>query len=204
MKNVICIIIVLIGTFHVSFAQSSKKVFTAESVVWFGLDFSKVKLLDGAGINYPEEVKTRFAPAWNRLFLEERDKYNLQDAYSAERVKYDIEAVKEVNKTIVEEEIVTLDSYEIEKGTIDEMVKLYTSKHTSGIGLVYIVESLSKIDEAAAVHVTFFDIESRNILFQKKLLGTPRGFGLRNYWAGAYYDVIKQCRKNWKKWSKGK
>lgn len=204
MKNFICTLILISCAFQFSYAQnSSKKVFTGTSIVWFGLDFSKVKLMDGAGIPYPEEVKTKYALAWNNLFLSEKDKYNLQEFYSKSKVKYDIKGVKEVNSTIDAEELVSYDDYEFDKSTVEEMIKLYPSKNETGIGLVFVVESLSKVENAANTHMTFFDIESREILFHQKMQGQPGGFGQRNFWAGAFYDILKQSKKKWKKWAKG-
>ena len=59
-----------------------------------------------------------------------------------------------------------------------------------GLGLVYVVEALNKTEEKAVVHVVFFDVASKEILWTKEYTEKPRGFGFRNYWAGAFYKTM--------------
>ena len=40
-----------------------------------------------------------------------------------------------------------------------------------------------------------FDIASREVIMHKMVAGEARGFGLRNYWAGSIYDIIKANKK---------
>ena len=68
--------------------------------------------------------------------------------------------------------------------------------------MLFIVESFDKVSELATIHVTFFDIPSRNILLVEKMSGKPGGFGLRNYWAAAIREVIIRCGKDYKKWER--
>jgi hypothetical protein len=41
------------------------------------------------------------------------------------------------------------------------------------------------------------------VLLAERMVGVPVGFGLRNYWAGGLYAVLKQIRKTeYKAWQK--
>lgn len=203
MKNFVSTLLVVLCAISFTFAQtSSKKVFSTTKLVWYGLDYSQVRLIDGAGFPYPEEVKTKYVRAWNSLIVNEQDKYDIKKHFQKSQVDFDLKSVNEANKTIDEEQLVTYDSYEIEKEKVQEMIKSYTTKAEKGIGLVFIVESLDKVGEAAHTHVTFFDIATKEIIFHEKMAGRPGGFGLRNFWAGSVMDLFKQCKKNWKSWAK--
>jgi len=37
-----------------------------------------------------------------------------------------------------------------------------------------------------------FDIATRKILSKREVSGKAGGFGLRNYWAGSVYNIIKK------------
>jgi len=197
-------IIILIFASSTFYAQNTyEDVFTKSRMTWFGLDYSKVKLIQGGGVKVPADIKLRYAQSWNGLFIEESSKYDLSRHYSKVLVAKDLKAVTNANKTINVDELVTYDEgYAVSKEEVAEMVKQYDSKAAEGIGLVYIVESFSKKNSRAVVHVTFFDIRTRNILFHKKMEGKPGGAGVRNYWAKAIYDVLEQSKKKWRRWRK--
>lgn len=203
MKSLIPTLLLLLCVVSFATAQNNK-VFSTTRVVWYGIDLSKAKLIDGAAFPYPAEVKTKYADSWNSLILNEADKYDIKKYFSKSSVDYDLKHVNTVNDAINEEELVTYESYSFDKETVQEMLGAYETKAEKGIGLVFIVESLSKTDEAAMIHLTFFDIASKEILFHKRMTGKPRGFGLRNYWAGSYFNIFDQSRKKWKSWAKGR
>ena len=56
---------------------------------------------------------------------------------------------------------------------------------------MFIAESLNKIDTEAYFHVVIINIDSKEVLLSERLRGQPSGFGIRNYWAGAIYEILK-------------
>ena len=72
-----------------------------------------------------------------------------------------------------------------------------------GIGLVFIVETFSKPNEEGSIYVTFVNMGSKETLFSERLAAEPKGFGMRNFWAGCVYGVLTKMQKkefaNWKK-----
>ncbi len=64
-----------------------------------------------------------------------------------------------------------------------------------GYGLVFIVESYSKTAVKGNIWVTFFHVPTKKVVFTKKMAGKASGFGVRNYWTGAVFDVMKQCNQ---------
>ena len=71
------------------------------------------------------------------------------------------------------------------------------------IALVFIVERLDKAKEQAVFWVTLINSRTKEIILTERMIGKPGGFGFRNYWAGAVYDIIKQIKKKkYKQWKK--
>jgi len=43
--------------------------------------------------------------------------------------------------------------------------------------------------------VTFFDIQTKQVLLTEKIDGKAGGYGFRNFWEGAYFKVMKSAYK---------
>jgi hypothetical protein len=191
-----------------AFGQSEKDVISASEITWFGLDFTKAIFVGSfnqfaeAGETGGQDLKNKYIPGWNDLVINERQKYNLKEAYKKSSVLYEPEIVNKRNGTIDASKMVTLNAAEgrIKKEDIAKVVSQYKSGK-KGIGLVYIVETYSKADERGVIWVTFFDMATRKVLITEKFSGKPGGFGLRNYWAKPVFEIMMKSSaaayKNW-------
>jgi hypothetical protein len=74
-------------------------------------------------------------------------------------------------------------NYKINRSDINNIVSNYNTD-LKGFGLVIIVESLNKPKRVATMHATFFNIQSKEIVFTKELKGKPSGFWFSSYWQG--------------------
>jgi len=191
----------LLASLSLSAQKTRSDVFSSTEIVWYGLDFSKIKLIGAEGFTDPNEIKNRFFPSWNQLFLFEPDKYDLKKTFKKTSVVNELSIVEERNKLPKAEELVVTTPYSIDEATVEEVVKQYSGgTQKEGIGLVFVMEKFDKTTESGTMYVTFFDIATKKVLITKKLGGKAGGFGLRNYWAATYYDVLKQCAKEFPKW----
>ncbi len=204
MKNLIVLALFLfIG--HSVFAQKTQSdVFNTNDVVFYGLDFSKARFIGTEGFKNPPLLKNSFFNSWNHLLVNERDKYSIEEFFGKTNVEYDISAVEERNQTPKVEDLVINKSYTLPQSETAAMVKALKTDQKEGIGLVFIVESYSKFAENGTMYVTFFDIANKEILLQKKMSGKAGGFGFRNYWSATVFSVLKECKKAYPRWMKGK
>ncbi|MES2734294.1 MAG: hypothetical protein V4714_21280 [Bacteroidota bacterium] len=191
-------------------AQSSKDPFSTSELTWFGLDFSQAKLVGSfsqygeAGAKNGEQIKNQYFGAWNNLIINEPEKFNLKEAFNKSTLINDLSTVEKRNAAVNSDDLFTSnqpDPGRISPETIAKIVKDYKSDK-SGVGLLFIVDTFSKPAEEGVIHVTFFDIASRKVLLTQKMSGEPRGFGIRNYWAGAILKVIQKSKKEYKNWAK--
>ncbi|UII34781.1 hypothetical protein LVD17_13280 [Fulvivirga ulvae] len=181
-------------------AQSGKALlYESSEFVWCGLDYSHVKCIGRDGFNEPYEVKHKYFDAWNELVLAEADKYDLQEAYYKSRQITDLSVVDRRNDIPDVDKLVINDSYQFEKGKLQEIIKDYDlEKSDEGLGLVYVVESLNKYRQTAVIYVVFFDIASKEILWNKSYTTDARGFGFRNYWARTIYNTMNESGEDFK------
>ena len=164
-------------------------------VIWFGLDFTQAKLIGSEGFNDPVAIKEDYFRKWNHLMISEGDKYEWGKALLVSDLKYDIEVVDAVNDEVKVKSLVINKSYSIAVEDIQAAVKHYNlAEYKDGIEVVIVVESFDKIREQGFGYITFFDINTKQVLYNYKLVGEAGGFGFRNYWAGTIYNWLKFTR----------
>jgi hypothetical protein len=182
--------------------EPSHPLMASDTVVWAGLDYSKTRFIGPNDFNDPEAIFPGFLESWNSLFLRER--IERMKASLGRNVVLDIGSVTERNKTAKADQITqtpgpedAVDQTHITAADIAEAVKSYTLKATNGLGLVFIVDRLSKPEVKGAVYVVFFDVASREVVSSDRYVGRAGGFGFRNYWFGVIKQVdikLKQYR----------
>ena len=169
------------------------------NITFFGLDFSKSKMLGTDGFSNPGDIVGRIFGEWNSLIVNEKDKYNVKYAFQKAEVNYDFSIVDKRNATVNANELVTNNSYSIDEKTVAGVIKNYSSK-TKGLGVVLVVEKFDKTEEKASVFVTYFDIGAKKVLLTERVTAAPVGFGFRNYWAGAIAKILKECHNKTAGW----
>jgi hypothetical protein len=59
---------------------------------------------------------------------------------------------------------------------------------------VIIAESLNKITKEDVFHFAAMNFKRNELLFQESFIAKPSGFGLRFYWEGSIYRLIKKIK----------
>ncbi|QIE60109.1 hypothetical protein G5B37_11205 [Rasiella rasia] len=205
MKKILLGALLLMGS--LANAQDLKTVLLDEdyAVDFIGLDFSKTKFVGNSDdFNDATEIKIVYLKNWNNLFVKEADKYNMADFLRKENVYVDIDAVKNVNKSVVEEEMITMEAPEpFTKEQLQEMTKRYDLQPKNEVSVVFIVNAFNKYEKESVIHVVHFKSATGEILRETLLRGDAGGFGFRNYWAGSYFNIMEQLKKKqYKAWKK--
>jgi hypothetical protein len=188
-------------------AQRRSDIFNKDiKISWLGIDLSKAKLIGDRERYGSESDMRRLAEGWNNIFLKEPDKFNVARALHRKEVKNEIEITNDHNQQLDILSLYSDDKNDFQKVTpsdVDAIVADYDFSGMSGIGLMFIVESFSKLNGKASVYVTFIDLKSKEVLLTERLLGDPGGAGLRNYWANACHDILTKIeKKEYARWSK--
>ena len=180
-----------------SFGQYTMKDFMNEEcdVIWFGLDFSRAKLIGSEGFSDPVAIKEDYFRKWNHLMINEADKYEWDKALLVSDLKFDYGMIEEVNDKVKVKSLVINKSYSIPKEDIPNITDAYNiTEFKEGIGVVLLVESFNKIREMGFGYIVFFDVKTKEVLYYHELIGEPSGFGFRNYWAGAIHKWMKYTK----------
>lgn len=210
MKKFILSFAVIVFSFSM-FAQSKADVFDAnKEITWLGLDFSQLKFIGDAaqwkdaGEVTNSQMRDKYFPGWNALFVNEKSRYKVADAVNRTEVNYAIDVTEKANNSL-KGNFFESDGNLYQTLTEDKvkgLVKKYDFKGNKGIGMMFFVEGMSKGREAASMWVTFVDMGSKTVLFTKMIEGKSGGFGFRNYWAKTFVNALKEIKSDWKSWSK--
>ena len=204
MKKILFILILSLNIQLLSAQSSFSEIKKQHSWAWLGLDFSNTKLFGPEGFNDPKKIIDHYFIAWNQLIFDEGDKYNVKGAFKLKQMYTEDSYFDLLNSKVKSNDIFVDRSYSVSKSDINNIVKNYNfSNIKQKICLVFIVERLDKPKEQAVVWVTLINSNTKEIILTERMIGKPGGFGFRNYWAGAVYDIIKQIKKKkYKQWKK--
>ncbi len=180
------------------FAQKAKDVFNADTpLTYLGIDFSNARII-GETSNQAWEIRDKFFASINGVVVNEPKKYDMQKTFQKGYVNFNLDPVMSVNSKAPLEGLMTMNSSDdsrINNKVIADMAREYKLDGKKGVGLVIIMETMNKIQNRASMHFTFVDLASGKVLFTEKVSGKPKGFGFRNFWAGAVHDALQQVQK---------
>lgn len=189
-----------------SFSQTTADVFNSGTpITWMGVDFSEMRYLGDPETVDATEMKN-LTQKINYLLIKEAKKYDVAASLDKNQVTTDFSLTDKVNQNMNATAIISTnqsDYTRFKPETIQSMVKGYDFGALKGVGLVFIVEALNKNVEAAAIWVTFVNMNNKSVLVTERVTGRGLGFGFRNHWAGSIHDALKQISgglfKEWKK-----
>jgi len=186
--------LILAGYSGKLFAQDVNSVFSTKEIVWFGVDFSNVKLVgtstDFANLN---DIRDKQFNAINNLFISEPEKYDPKKAFKKDKVTNDFSVVEKRNISMDIDKLLVQTENTLSKETIEGMIKEYTPKEaTSGIGACFVMENLIKTekDSHATLYTVFFDIATKKVLICEKTSSVAGGFGFKNFWAKTVFMTL--------------
>ena len=203
MKKYILIFLISIIPINFLNAQDLKDVLFKASygLDFVGLDFSSVKFI-GNKKEYgdPVRLKNEFIPNWNNLFYSQKEKYNIEKEFGKNKVNYLVGNMIEANAILDENymfSIIPVKGFDAKK--IQKIVNRYKFNYENEVGVSLIVHSFDKPSKTATIYVVWFNTKTLKVIKSVRRQVTPKGFGFRNYWAGAIFYTIKNMKKVVKK-----
>lgn len=198
MKKPILYLTLLVVSIQLN-AQTARDVFKSGTpVTWLGLDFTEARFIgDRERLGSHSDV-LHLMEAINQLIINEPTKYDIAEAIERTRIEKAINITSNRNSVLEVGELLSdksKDYQRLKPSDIEAIIGEYDFEDLTGIGLMFNVESFSKMDESASVWVTFINMDTKEVLFTQRLTGKPGGFGLRNYWGRSIYSIIESVKK---------
>lgn len=199
------LVIIALSAWQVK-AQTLKEVLTNTEtpVFYYGIDFTKAKLINDPNANSTDIVSRQFA-GLNALMINEAKKYDIAGAFRRSELKSDVSYTDKRNEKADPDKLQstsTDDFNRLKESDIQALIKGFDGGNRSGTGLLFVVDAMSKTQKAISVWVVLFDIKGKKVLMAKRMQGeVGMGFSFRNYWATGFKKIIDQISKSeYKKW----
>ena len=163
------------------------------TLVWYGVDYSKVKLT-----NLVLENTGNIFTDINNLIISEKKRYDYNIAVRKPIMSADLNAVEKANAQIdfslLQSGTANTITWTDLQGIIDKYTEFEGVK--DGIGMVLVAENLVKTGTSGSgsYFVLFFDIATKNILLSDKVSGYAGGSSQRNFWARTVLESINKIR----------
>lgn len=199
--------VLLSGSLSAQRTLTTSSIKTEARLVWFGIDYSFVKLrgeYEAPGnplYKTPERIVQDYFEKWNTVVVSEPAKFNIKKAFEKQVVENDVMVVEKRNKKVDASTLVSMNQNKITKEQIAAAIKEYHSMtNKEGLGCVFVAECLDNIDKVGSYYVTFFDIATNEVLACERVMGKPNGAKLESYWAVSVADALKDAHALYKTW----
>lgn len=177
---------------------------TETPIFYYGIDFTKARLMGDPNANPRDIVERQFAGI-NALIINEYKKYDVAAAFRRSELPNDLSYTDQRNEKVDPDKLLSTNSEDfnrLNEKDIQTLISGFNGGSKPGTGLVFVVEGMSKTKKALSLWVTLFDIKTRKVLMTKRMEGAlGSGFSFRNYWATGFKKIIDQIEKSeYKKW----
>jgi len=188
-------------------AQTLKDFYNNDTIplTYLGVDFSLAKVQGETAI--ASQMRDKFEEI-NNVVTNEPKKYDIAGSFKRDHVINELSAVNKLNtarnaETLKVDDVAAMEKDSIKIADIAQHVKSYELSAKKGIGLVFIIDGMSKTNKEATMYVTLLNLSNKKVLFTERMTGKAQGFGFRNYWAYTVYKVLHSIDKDdysdWKK-----
>lgn len=162
-------------------------------ITFYGIDFTKALLIGDATAKTDEIVARQYANI-NDLMINESKKYDIAGAFKRIEIPANLEIVKSRNEKINPNAILsanTTDYNHLTEADIVTLIKGFKPQSKEGLGLLFVVDAMSKAQSRISAWAVLFDNKSKKIILNERHEGkVGMAFGFRNYWAAGLKNII--------------
>jgi hypothetical protein len=173
------------------------------SFTWLGVDFTQAKLLGDAAAKTDAIVDHEFT-ALNQVIVNEQKKYDVPGALHRDKYNTSIGLVNKHNEAINKDALKSDESSDFERlkpEDISKVVKSYDFSGKHGIGVMLVMEAMSKTSKSAAMWLTIVDMDRKNVLLTERYIGKGQkwSFAWRNYWLATIKSALDDIDDDYNK-----
>jgi hypothetical protein len=204
-KPHVLLICCLIAVSNLALSQSASDVFNNSEtpITYLGVDFTKAKLIGDDAAN-ELDIRDRQFAGINDVIVNEPKRYDIKAAFNKSTIEHDLSLVSKRNKAVNAENLKSSNSSDfrrLKEADINTLVKGFDFGGKKGVGLLFVMEGMSKTEKAAALWVTLIDMKSKKVLMTDRMETKVAGLSFRNYWASSVRNALETIDKTkYKEW----
>lgn len=168
---------------------------SASQIVFYGIDFSNFKLVEGKRKKESNKIRDIQYPEWNNFFIKEVPARTMERWLKKSTIIYSTEVVTKSNSQ-VDPSTIVIDYLDLRnmKPLIKNTVSNYAAldSRNSGIGFVICIDYFSKARTETSAYFTFFDIATHSVILSEQIkVREVKGAGLTNFWGAGLIAAMK-------------
>lgn len=189
MKRLAGVFLISLVCFTGAFAQL-KRAYESNEIIWLGVDFSHATYTGLKETPVKEDLEKI-----NMIISNHPKKFNLGKLFNKKKVIYDLRMVTKINESVNPNQLIDSKPVALDSDSINNIVLKYQFDQKEGIGLVLIAENLNIRKKYGTLHVTFIDLETKQIIYSSGMQGKTGKSNFNNQWANAACNVMRQWEK---------
>jgi hypothetical protein len=174
------------------YGTRGNEVYFRSDIVFYGFDITYLKLTNPAKIGDGIAIVSRHAEEWNEILTQEMLTVRKISDWMRKPTLFPGNSVFPNYRYMDTEYFVTSVNYCLRLEDIEKIVKSYVLGEKSGIGMVVNLANFNKEREYSLIWVTFFDIDTREILFAVECSGKAGGPGMGKHWAEGVSNAFRE------------
>ncbi|MCD7933002.1 MAG: hypothetical protein LUH15_17530 [Tannerellaceae bacterium] len=175
------------------YAQEKVEYKDIESVTFFGVDYTLVKLY-GAG-EEPLQYKMLFRELNNEIRSNTKT-YNLPKLLDKKEVTIKSDYTNEANNKIDPNTLKILNKeYKVTPDQVQEYIRAIHTGDTSGYGIIMLCTLLDRSRSRGLYYIVTFNIATREIIRSKEVESKAAGNSFQTYWGVSIANALKVANK---------
>lgn len=173
------------------YGDRGNEIYYSNNMVYYGFDFTYVKLTNarktGDGV---EIIQKYFTPMNEDLTRDVLPLNTLKKWMNQPRIIQGQSVFPNYNYRDFHG-LVSAQNYCIDFNDLEKIIQSYVLREKQGTGMVINLVNFNKEREYSLVYVTFFDIETREILFATEASGEAGGSGWGGHWVTGIENAVR-------------
>lgn len=175
----------------IEYKLNIEKLEASNEIVWYGWDFSKLRITDPKQYAKSEEVKNKHIPAIIGLLNEQFSLKWMARKLKKEKFSSSLNEIQKSFSQVNENNLVSFEKFELNLDSIKAITKAYNLTKKEGVGFVVIMENFNKQKRYVTSYPTFFDLATGEVLYTTRMKGKPGSkYGYAKYWEEGILETI--------------
>lgn len=173
------------------YGDRANEIFYRQDLVFYGFDFTYLKLTNPGKIGDGIFIVPKYFPAWNEMLTYDLLPIGKISSWMGKPGIFVGNSVFEYNTYADMQNFVSPINFCMPFEDLQTIVQSYVLREKKGVGMVINLVNFNKEGEYALVYVTFFDIETREIMFAAEVSGNAGGPGMTKHWASGVEEAVR-------------
>lgn len=174
------------------YGDRANEILYRQDLVFYGFDFTYLKLSNPRKVGDGVFIVPDYFPAWNEMLTYDLLPIAKISSWMRKPGIFVGSSVYEYSTYADVHNFVSSVNFCMPFEDLQTVVQAYVLREKQGVGMVINLVNFNKEKEYSLIYVTFFDIETREIMFAAEVTGNAGGSGMTKHWASGVESAFRE------------